>query len=364
MEIRKVVLLAGARPNHMKIFPIWREMVSRPPRFRPVVVHTGQHYDPLMSEVIFRDLGMPTPDHILAVGSGSHAQQTARVMATLDPILDDEAPECLIAVGDVNSTMAGALVASKMGIPVAHVEAGLRSFDRTMPEEINRIVTDSISDLLFTNCPDADQNLLKEGVPSHRIHFVGNTMIDSLVKLLPDIRTADIAARMGLRPGAFVLVTIHRPTNVDDAERLVPLVSALEAISEDLPVVFPVHPRTKKRLEAMEYAGPPPPLQLIGPLGYSDFLSLLAGARLVITDSGGVQEESSFLGIPCITLRPNTERPVTLTHGTNHLFDGPPAGLVAEVRSRLADPVGRPPIIERWDGRAAERIVDVLEERL
>ena len=357
---RKIMLLAGARPNYMKIFPLWRTMVDAHPGLRPVVVHTGQHYDPVMSDIFFRDLGMPAPDHFLGVGSGSHAQQTARVMTAIEPVLEQERPDWLVVVGDVNSTVAGAMVAVKMGIPTAHVEAGLRSRDRTMPEEINRILTDSIADLLFTSCRDADENLLDEGVPQDRIHFVGNIMIDSLVRLLPQAERSTLLGSLGLEAGRYILVTLHRPSNVDDPERLGSLLGALADVGRaERPVVFPVHPRTRRALPSAT----PPSLRLMDPLGYIDFLHLLSKAGLVVTDSGGIQEETSYLGVPCITMRPNTERPVTITQGTNVLVPGDASELEHIVERVLAKPRGKAPVIEKWDGHTAERILAVLEER-
>ncbi len=357
-----VALLAGARPNYMKVFPLMREMRTSGGPLRPVLIHTGQHYDALMSDVFFDDFGVGKPDHFLGVGSGSHGAQTAKVMIALEELFQRERPDALVVVGDVNSTMAGALVAVKMGIPVAHLEAGLRSGDRTMPEEINRIVTDSISDLLLTSCRDADANLLREGIPAERIRFVGNIMIDSLVHLLPKAERRDITARLDVEAGRYVLVTLHRPSNVDDPERLGLIVRQLAELAKDLPVVFPVHPRTRKMLDALSDLRPlTSGLRLLAPLGYLDFLALEMHAGAVVTDSGGVQEETSFLGIPCLTLRANTERPVTVTEGTNRLVDPSKVSLQEECAAAI-EHRGPRRSIELWDGRTAARVVRVLRE--
>ena len=359
--MKQIILLAGARPNYMKVFPIWKELRRRGSTLTPALVHTGQHYDPIMSDVFFKDFGMPQPDHFLGVGSGPHAAQTAKVMIALEELFMSAKPAGLVVVGDVNSTAAGALVAAKMGIPVAHVEAGLRSGDRTMPEEINRLVTDAISDVLLTPSRDADENLLKENVPASKIHFVGNVMIDSLVQLLPKAAESKILETLGVTRGKYVAVTLHRPSNVDDAARLLRIMKELESIAQSIPVVFPIHPRTKKMLEISNLKFQISNLRLAPPLGYLDFLHLQSSAALVITDSGGVQEETSFLGIPCLTVRPNTERPITITHGTNRLVDPDKESLSGLCASAMSDRKQRPSI-EFWDGKAAGRIVDVLEK--
>lgn len=353
----RIVYVVGTRPNFVKTAPVISALRARLPEGRHTIVHTGQHYDRLMSEVFLEELGVPAPDHMLEVGSGSHALQTARTMERLEPVLVDERPDLVMVPGDVNSTLAAALTAVKMQIPIAHIESGLRSFDRTMPEEINRIVADEFSEYLFLHCEDAMANLRAEGIPEDRMHFVGNTMIDTLVALQGRFRAAGTAARLGVEPGAYTLVTLHRPALVDGA--LLPeTVSRLAALARDMPVVFPVHPRTRKMMEAVE--ADHPGLLLSDPLGYIDFLSLLADAGAVLTDSGGIQEETTYLGIPCFTLRDNTERPITITAGTNTLLGLDPAaiaGIPDALTARGATRPGPPPL---WDGRASERIADVV----
>jgi len=358
----RLLAVAGARPNFMKVAPLLRAMRERP-RIDALLVHTGQHYDAAMSDAFFRDLSMPEPDVNLGVGSGSHAVQTAEVLRGIEPVLLDWKPDAVVVVGDVNSTIAAALAAVKLGIPVAHVEAGLRSFDRRMPEEINRILTDAISDWLFTSEPSGAENLRREGVPAERIHFVGNVMIDSLLAHLETARARAPLARLGLAPRRYAVLTLHRPSNVDDPARLARLFEVLEQIHAELPVVFPVHPRTRGAIER-GLGGRAPGLQLTEPLGYLEFLGLVSEARLVLTDSGGIQEETTVLGVPCVTLRDSTERPVTISEGTNRLVGSEPDAIAAEVRKILGGdaPRGRVPAL--WDGRAARRIVDVLERDL
>ena len=351
--------IVGARPNFMKVAPIMAEMSRFPDDFHQVLVHTGQHYDERMSHVFFEDLGLPAPDHHLNVGSGSHAEQTARVMLAFESIVLEREPTLVVVVGDVNSTLACTLVCAKLGVPVAHVEAGLRSGDRTMPEEINRLVTDQLADVLFTPSRDADCNLHKEGIDPNRIHLVGNVMIDTLLRLLPKARNSDIIGRLGLTAGEYVLATIHRPSNVDQSSTLEAIMRALGGIAATNPVVFPVHPRTRRRLRELSVPDNRA-IKLIEPQSYLDFVSLTLNARLVITDSGGVQEETTFLGVPCLTLRPNTERPVTLTNGTNRLVPEGPESLVSAFHSSLSQPNRAPIIPEYWDGRTAVRIVSVL----
>lgn len=358
----RLLTVAGARPNFVKVAPLLRAMRERP-RIEALLVHTGQHYDAAMSDAFFRDLGMPEPDVNLGVGSGSHAVQTAEVLRGIEPVLLDWKPDAVVVVGDVNSTIAAALAAVKLGIPVAHVEAGLRSFDRRMPEEINRILTDAISDWLFTSEPSGAVNLAREGVPPERIHFVGNVMIDSLLRHIDRARAAAPFGALGLRPGGYALLTLHRPSNVDDPERLRGLFAVLEELHAELPVVFPVHPRTRASIAAL-YGGGAPALQLTDPLGYLEFLGLVAEARLVLTDSGGVQEETTALGVPCLTLRDSTERPVTLHVGTNVLTGSDPAAIRRECRRILAEGARKGAMPEKWDGRAAERITAILEESL
>jgi UDP-N-acetylglucosamine 2-epimerase (non-hydrolysing) len=338
-----------------------RELRARE-SFCVCLVHTGQHYDAAMSGRFFEDLGIPAPDHNLGVGSASHAEQTAEVLRRMEPILLRERPDVVVVVGDVNSTLAASLAAAKLCIPVAHVEAGLRSFDRTMPEEINRLVTDSISDLLFTTEPAAEENLRREGVPASKIHFVGNVMIDTLLANLERSKALDVHERLGLRMGGYAVLTLHRPSNVDQPERLRALFSLLEKIHHEIPVVFPVHPRTAAAI-VRTLGGTPPRVLTTEPLGYLEFLRLMADAKLVLTDSGGIQEETTVLSVPCLTLRDNTERPVTVTHGTNIVVGSDPGTIQAEVRKILDGAGKRGCVPEGWDGGAARRIVDVLEAR-
>ncbi len=357
----KMLHVVGARPNFPKTAPIMAEMARYPEQFEQLLVHTGQHYDERMSAVFFRDLPLPQPNMYLGVGSGSHAQQTAKIMLAFEEIVVRERPDWVIVVGDVNSTVACALVCAKLGVKLAHVEAGLRSFDRTMPEEINRVVTDQLSDLLFTPSPDADLHLQREGIALERIHGVGNVMIDSLVAALPLTENRSIMHELGLQLGGYGLVTLHRPANVDDPQAFAGIWQALTLVAADIPLVFPIHPRTRARLDAFGLI-PPLPLhvRLIPPQGYLDFLQLTRHAALVLTDSGGLQEETTFLGVPCLTLRPNTERPITITHGTNTVVGTDPAAIVEHARRVLAAPRPHQPTIPGWDGRAAERIVAVM----
>jgi UDP-N-acetylglucosamine 2-epimerase (non-hydrolysing) len=357
----RFLYVIGTRPNFVKTAPVIGAMRERHPEGRHVVVHTGQHYDRLMSEVFFEELGVPEPDHMLEVGSGTHAAQTARTMERLEPVMLEEKPDLVLFPGDVNSTLAAALVAVKLGIPAAHIESGLRSFDMTMPEEVNRIVADRFSNLLFLHSEEAIGNLTAEGIPEERMHLVGNTMIDTLVALEDRIRAAGSAEKLGLDPGAYVLVTLHRPALVD-GPLLPETVSQLAALAREIPVVFPVHPRTRKMMEGIEPETPG--LHLIDPLGYLDFLSLVADARAVLTDSGGIQEETSYLGIPCFTLRDNTERPITIRLGTNTLLGLDPSaisGIPAALEER-GDATSEPPPF--WDGQAAQRIADVVLDDL
>lgn len=357
----KILHVVGARPNYMKTAPVMAAMKEHPDRIQQFLVHTGQHYDVNMSDVFFQDLNLQLPDKFLGVGSGSHAQQTARVMIAFEPIVQEYAPDLVLVVGDVNSTLACALVCSKLGIRVGHIEAGLRSNDRTMPEEINRIVTDQLADLLFTPSRDGDQNLLWEGIEPHRIKFVGNVMIDTLVRMLPQARQRwqEISARLDLKD--FVLATLHRPANVDDPAKLEMLLKSLEAIgNRQRPVVFPVHPRTHDRIEKSGLHIAADVVRLIEPLGYLDFLALECYASLVITDSGGVQEETTYLGVPCLTIRPNTERPITIEQGTNQLVSADPDVLVSVAKSVILQERKTLLPIEFWDGNAAKRIVATI----
>jgi UDP-N-acetylglucosamine 2-epimerase (non-hydrolysing) len=353
----RILYVVGTRPNFVKTAPVIAALRSRLPDGRHAIVHTGQHYDRLMSEVFLEELGVPAPDHMLEVGSGSHAAQTARTMERLEPVLTEERPDLVMVPGDVNSTLAAALTAVKMGIPVAHIESGLRSFDMTMPEEVNRIVADRFAAQLFLHSDEAVENLRAEGIPDERMHFVGNTMIDTLVALRERIRAACAAPRLGLEPRAYALVTLHRPALVD-GPLLAETVAQLAALAREMPVVFPVHPRTRKMMESLD--ADHPGLALVEPLGYLDFLSLLADAGAVLTDSGGIQEETTYLGIPCFTLRDNTERPVTVRAGTNTLLGLDPEAIgriPAMLAERGGGPSQPPPL---WDGRAAERIADVI----
>ncbi len=356
----RILSVVGTRPNFMKLAPVSRALARRS-GVEHVVVHTGQHYDDGMSEQFFRDLALPPPDHHLAVGPGTHATQTAAVLERLEPLLDARRPDAVLVYGDVNSTLAAALAAAKLNLQVAHVEAGLRSGDRTMPEEINRIVTDHLADLLFVPSRDAVQTLRDEGIRPERIHFVGNVMIDTLVRELPRARALEAPRRHGLPPGGYAVVTLHRPSNVDEPQRLRELLGALAALSRRLPVVFPVHPRTRRRIE--DHGGAPAQgdaVRLLEPVGYTEMLGLVDGSRLVITDSGGLQEETTYLGIPCLTVRPNTERPVTCLLGTNRLVPPGHDALLSAADAALADGARTRPSIELWDGRAAERIAAVL----
>jgi UDP-N-acetylglucosamine 2-epimerase (non-hydrolysing) len=361
--MKKIHLIAAARPNFMKIAPLYHAL-SKADWCRTFIVHTGQHYDKNMSDAFFQDLKLPTPHFHLEVGSGSHAEQLGNVMIAYEKVALAEKPDWIVVVGDVNSTAACAMVGAKLWIPVVHLEAGLRSRDRRMPEEINRLVTDAIADVLWTPSPDADENLIAEGVAPERIDFIGNIMIDSFEMMRAEIAADTTAARMGLEPKAFGVVTLHRPSNVDSREALTTLVDALTAVADSLPLVFAVHPRTRKKLA--EFGLETRLLQsgrikTVDPLGYVQFMNLVSNSAAVITDSGGVQEETTYLGIPCFTLRENTERPVTVTEGTNRLVK--PEALLGEVRAmgNRNSTVARRPA--GWDGHAAERAVEALRRR-
>lgn len=360
----KVMCICGARPNFMKIAPLV-EAFRATGRIAPILVHTGQHYDERMSDLFFRDLGIPKPDVNLEVGSGSHAVQTAEIMRRFEPVLLAHKPDWVVVVGDVNSTIACGLVAVKLGVKLAHVEAGLRSFDRTMPEEINRILTDAISDLLLVSDPSGVENLRREGVPDEKVRFVGNVMIDTLLKNRARADLSNVLETFGLRLGGYAVVTLHRPSNVDDAKTLGGILDALATIARDMPIIFPMHPRTRKNIAAM---GLEPKVARIAnfqtpePLGYLDFLKLMAEAAIVLTDSGGVQEETTILDVPCLTLRENTERPSTISDGTNKLVGPAPGAILAGYRAQQKAGRGsgrRPPL---WDGQAAVRIADVFLE--
>jgi UDP-N-acetylglucosamine 2-epimerase (non-hydrolysing) len=358
----KIINIVGARPNLPKISPLMREM-QRHPEIESILVHTGQHYDETLSDIFFRQMGIPAPHVNLEVGSGSHAAQTAEILKRIEPVLLERKPDLALVVGDVNSTLAVSLAAVKLGIRVAHVEAGLRSFDRSMPEEINRLVTDALADYLFVTEQDAIENLLKEGRPRESIHLVGNVMIDSLRHFLPLAQQSRIGEELDLKNASgwrrFAVLTLHRPSNVDSIEKLTELLGAMNVIAAQIPVVFPVHPRTQQRL-AQAGIKHHPELRLISPIGYLDFLCLLSKATLVLTDSGGIQEETTALGVPCLTVRTNTERPITISEGTNLLVGTDPGIIIAAAQDILAGKGkvgGIPPL---WDGHAAERIVDIL----
>jgi UDP-N-acetylglucosamine 2-epimerase (non-hydrolysing) len=364
--MKTVLHVVGARPNFMKVAPIYRAISERG-KLHQILIHTGQHYDVKMSDVFFTDLKLPPPDIHLGAGSGSHAEQTAKVMVELEKVCAAERPDLISVVGDVNSTLAASLVAAKALIPLAHVEAGLRSNDRTMPEEVNRIVTDRLADFLLTPSTDADENLRREGVDPGRIFFVGNVMIDSLFAFKERAQSLPTLGQMGLASRKYAVCTMHRPSNVDDPETLSDLLGALEEISRAVPVIFPVHPRTRKILAAAD--GPRrladhPQLRLIDPMGYLEFLSLTSQAALILTDSGGLQEEATALDVPCLTLRKNTERPVTVTVGTNVIVGTDPARIVAEATKALGGNGKKGRLPERWDGRAAGRIAEIFERTL
>jgi UDP-N-acetylglucosamine 2-epimerase (non-hydrolysing) len=358
----RIANIVGARPNFMKMAPLIHAM-RRYPAIQATLIHTGQHYDAAMAGQFFQDLQLPAPDVSLEVGSGSHAVQTGEVMKRLDPVLSELRPNVVVVVGDVNSTLAAALTAAKLGVPVAHVEAGLRSFDRSMPEEINRLLTDAISDYLFVTEESGRTNLLREGVDPGKIHMVGNVMIDSLEQCRHVWERSEVLTQLELTRGQYGVVTLHRPSNVDDPATLRGLLKALVEISRRLPLIFPVHPRTRARLEAMEahaVGSEAGRIRYVAPLGYLDFIGLVAGSRLAMTDSGGLQEETTVLSVPCLTLREQTERPITVSDGTNRVIGTSPDRIVEEASRVLTEPmpsVVRPPL---WDGQAARRIVGVL----
>jgi len=360
--VSEIFCVVGARPNFMKMAPILIALRAHP-RIRPFLVHTGQHYDAEMSRIFFEELGLPAPDRELEVGSDTHARQTARIMTAFEPLLQERLPKLVVVVGDVNSTLACSLVAVKLGVPVAHVEAGLRSRDRTMPEEINRLVTDAVSDLLFATSPDAVKNLRAEGIESGKIHLVGNPMIDTLRLHLPAARARNAATRFGLAPREYALITLHRPSNVDQPDTLRHVLGALQALSTRIPVLFPVHPRTRGRMASVGFV-PGPGLKLTDPLGYLDFLSLMDASRFLITDSGGIQEETTALGIPCLTLRANTERPETITEGTNQLLGDDPGAILTAAAPLLGGALPEPRCPALWDGQAGNRIANVLMRHL
>jgi UDP-N-acetylglucosamine 2-epimerase (non-hydrolysing) len=361
----KILCVVGARPNFMKIDPVLRALQRDASRFSSVLLHTGQHYDDNMSRVFFRDLGLRPPDIDLGVGSGTHAEQTAAIMVGVEQALIAHRPDLILVVGDVNSTLATVITAAKLHIPVGHVEAGLRSFDRRMPEEINRIVTDALSTYLFTPSRDADEILHREGIPAERISFVGNVMIDSLRRCQELAAFSPILDRLALERGKYAVLTLHRPSNVDDPEVLAEILAALDEIQKAVPIAFPIHPRTVKQIERFEYqsrVAAMPGLRLIPPCGYLDFVALEMNAKLILTDSGGIQEEATVLGIPCLTLRDSTERPITVTQGTNQIVGHNKAKIVEAAFSILGGQVPQGRIPELWDGHAAERIAKVLAQ--
>ncbi len=360
--VSEILCVVGARPNFMKMAPILRALREFP-QIRPFLIHTGQHYDEEMSRIFFDELGLPAPDRDLEVGSDTHARQTARIMVAFEALLEKRSSKLVVVVGDVNYTMACSLVAVKLGVPVAHVEAGLRSRDRTMPEEINRLVTDAVSDLLFATSADAVENLLREGVPQAKIHLVGNPMIDTLRLHLPAARARRTAERFGLAERSYALVTLHRPSNVDQPENLRRIIGALEALATRIPVLFPVHPRTRERMTRAGL-GAADGLRLTEPLGYLDFLSLMSQARFLLTDSGGIQEETTALGVPCLTLRANTERPVTIEEGTNQLLGDDPGSILPAAEPLLVGKFPEPRCPKLWDGQAGQRIAAVLSRYL
>lgn len=362
----KVAGIVGARPNFMKIAPVIKALAARPGRFDFKLIHTGQHYDEKMSHTFFHDLGMPKPDYNLEVGSGSHAEQTGKVMMAVEPLFRDLSPDWVLVVGDVNSTVACALTAKKLDLKVGHIESGLRSFDRSMPEEINRLATDAISDLLFTTDRFANENLEKEGVPSDRVRFVGNVMIDSLLAHLPGAEASGAQKKYGLSGRAYATLTLHRPSNVDSEPMLKALLETIARTASDVPIIFPTHPRTRQRIAEFGlshlFATSPgePGIFLVDPLPYLEFLDLNRGARFILTDSGGLQEEATILGVPCVTLRENTERPITITEGTNILAGTSPDGISDAVSQARKPATSKRRVPEKWDGKAAERIAEAL----
>jgi UDP-N-acetylglucosamine 2-epimerase (non-hydrolysing) len=362
--LKKVISVVGARPNFMKVAPIHRAFQKYNSKVNHLVCHTGQHYDEKMSKIFFDDLGLPKPHFYLGIGSGSHAEQTAKVMIEFEKVLLEEKPELIIVVGDVNSTIACSLVASKLNIKVAHVEAGLRSYDRGMPEEINRVLTDSISDYLFVSEESGLKNLKKEGVDESKIFFVGNVMIDSLIHHIPKSDSSTVMKDYGLNPGEFILVTLHRPSNVDSEEFSKNLFHLFNTLSEKRKIIFPIHPRTKKNFLNFGFKADSENVLLTDPIGYIDFLSLTKNAELIITDSGGIQEESTYLGVQCITVRNNTERPVTVDVGTNHLVGTDLKEVEDVALGILNGNKKKGNIPELWDGKTAERVAEILVKKL
>jgi UDP-N-acetylglucosamine 2-epimerase (non-hydrolysing) len=358
--MKKIISVVGARPNFMKVAPIHKAFQKYKRNVNHIVCHTGQHYDRKMSKIFFDDLGLPHPEFYLGAGSGSHAEQTAKIMIEFEKILIREKPELIIVVGDVNSTIACSLVASKLNIKIAHVEAGLRSFDRTMPEEINRILTDAISDFLFVTEKSGLKNLKDEGIPAGKVFFVGNVMIDSLVNHLPKADSSNILNKLELNPSEYILVTLHRPSNVDSEKFAFDLFNLFDNLSKKRKIIFPIHPRTKKNFQSFGFSTKNKNILLTDPIGYIDFLSLTKNAGLIITDSGGIQEESTYLGVQCITVRNNTERPVTVDIGTNHLTGTNLKKVGITAAKILSGNKKKGKIPPLWDGKAAERIVNII----
>jgi len=366
MKPVKILVIAGARPNFMKIAPIMHAMKASE-RLEPILVHTGQHYDVQMSSMFFDELQIPLPDISLEVGSDTQARQVARIMERFEPVCEEQKPQAILVVGDVNSTMACSIVAAKMGIRIIHVEAGIRSRDRSMPEEINRMVTDAISDILLPPSRDAVENLLAEGHAASKIHLVGNIMIDTLLNSKTKIEDSDILEKLGIKQGAFVSLTLHRPSNVDNEKNFRKILSALEVIQQEIPIVFPIHPRTRKMIDELglgDYIAGMKNLILSEPMGYFDFGRLISASRFVLTDSGGIQEETTVYGIPCITLRENTERPVTAWEGTNELAGCDTQKIISFARLIMDGQWKKGKVPDLWDGHTAERIIAVLEKEL
>jgi len=362
--LKKIISVVGARPNYMKVAPIHRAFQKYSDQVQHLICHTGQHYDVNMSKIFFEELELPQPDFYLGVGSGSHAEQTAKIMIEFEKVLIQENPDLVIVVGDVNSTIACSLVAVKLGIKVAHVEAGLRSFDRTMPEEINRLLTDQIADYLFVTEKSGIENLKNEGIPDEKIFFVGNTMIDSLVHYLPKIENSTILDDLSLKPREYIVVTLHRPSNVDNPENLVKIFNEFKKIAEKIKIVFPIHPRTKRTLHFANIDYEHPNILLIEPVGYISFIKLVKNSLIVLTDSGGIQEETTYLKIPCLTLRKNTERPITAEIGTNKLIGIEYEKIAEECFETINNPPKNSQIPPLWDGKAAERITAKVIELL
>jgi UDP-N-acetylglucosamine 2-epimerase (non-hydrolysing) len=361
--LKKVISVVGARPNFMKVAPIYREFLKFKNEVTHIIVHTGQHYDEKMSKVFFDDLELPKPDIYLGVGSSSHSVQTAKIMVEFEKIILEEKPDLVLVVGDVNSTMACSIVASKMLIPLVHVEAGLRSFDNTMPEEINRKVTDVLADLLFITEKSGIENLKNEGINSDKVHFVGNVMIDSLVQYREKSKKSLLLSELGLKENQYILVTLHRPSNVDQKENLEKILTIFEGFTSNLPIIFPIHPRTQKNISTLGLGDRFSNLQnvkIVDPVGYLDFINIMANAKLILTDSGGIQEETSYLGIPCITMRDNTERPITVEVGSNYLIGLNVQEVIKTGNEILSGIMKSHRIPDLWDGKAAERIVKIL----